>query len=46
VAGFKAAVTSRAGRELNMSGIWKRNDHDHVIHKEIELKTNSDTIQA
>src|SRR5215207_8810089 len=25
IAGFKASVTSRAGRELNMTGIWQKN---------------------
>ena len=36
VAGFKAAVTSRAGRELNMTGIWQRNYYDHIIRSEME----------
>ncbi len=31
VAGFKAAVTSRANHELNMNGIWQRNYYDHII---------------
>lgn len=34
VAGFKAAVTSRARRELDMSGIWQRNYYDHIIRNE------------
>ena len=37
MAGFKASVTSRAGRELNMTGIWQRNYYDHVIRNEREL---------
>ena len=31
VAGFKAAVTSRADHQLNMNGIWQRNYYDHII---------------
>ncbi len=31
VAGFKSAVTARAGCELHMSGIWPRNYDDHII---------------
>jgi REP element-mobilizing transposase RayT len=34
VAGFKAAVTSRARRELDMTGIWQRNYYDHIIRNE------------
>ena len=34
VAGFKAAVTSRAGNELNMTGIWQRNYYDHIIRND------------
>ena len=34
VAGFKAAVTSRAGNELNITGIWQRNYYDHIIRDE------------
>lgn len=37
VAGFKASVTSRAGRELNMMGIWQRNYYEHVIRNDREL---------
>lgn len=37
VAGFKAAVTSRARRELNMTVIWHRNYYDHVIRNEREF---------
>ncbi len=34
VAGFKAAVTSRAKRELDMTGIWQRNYYDHIIRND------------
>ena len=37
IAGFKASVTSRAGRELNMTGIWQRNYYEHIIRNEREL---------
>jgi REP element-mobilizing transposase RayT len=37
VAGFKAAVTSRAKQELNMIGIWQRNYYEHIIRNEKEF---------
>jgi len=37
IAGFKASVTSRARRELNMTGIWQRNYYEHVIRNDREL---------
>ena len=37
IAGFKASVTSRAGRELNMTGIWQRNYYEHIIRNDREL---------
>jgi len=37
IAGFKASVTSRAGRELNMAGIWQRNYYEHIIRNDREL---------
>ena len=38
MAGFKASVTSRAKRELNITGIWQRNYYDHIIRNDRELK--------
>lgn len=38
IAGFKASVTSRAKRELNMTGTWQRNYYDHLIRNDRELK--------
>ncbi|MBN2549344.1 MAG: hypothetical protein JXB15_09310 [Anaerolineales bacterium] len=38
IAGFKSAVTSRAQRELGMSGIWQRNYFEHIIRNEAELQ--------
>jgi REP element-mobilizing transposase RayT len=38
MAGFKAAVTSRAKRELNIAGIWQRNYYDHIIRNDCELE--------
>jgi hypothetical protein len=45
VGGFKAAVTSRAGRELNMSGIWQRNYYEHIIRNEDDLRRIEEYIQ-
>jgi REP element-mobilizing transposase RayT len=36
IAGLKASVTARAGRELNMTGIWQRNYYDHIIRNDRE----------
>jgi putative transposase len=36
IAGYKASVTSRAGKELNMTGIWQRNYYEHIIRNEAE----------
>jgi len=38
IAGFKSSVTSRAGRELDMTGIWQRNYYDHIIRSENEFQ--------
>ena len=38
IAGFKASVTSRATRELNITGIWQRNYHERIIRDETEFK--------
>lgn len=38
VAGFKSAVTSRARRELNTTGIWQRNYYEHIARSEAEIK--------
>ena len=38
VAGFKAAVTSRAENELNMTGIWLRNYYEHIVRNNFEYK--------
>jgi REP element-mobilizing transposase RayT len=46
VAGFKASVTSRAGRELNMMGIWQRNYYEHIIRNEAEFKNIWDYIDT
>jgi putative transposase len=44
IAGFKASVSSRAKRELNMTGIWQRNYYEHIIRNEIEFKNIWDYI--
>jgi REP element-mobilizing transposase RayT len=38
IAGYKASVTGRAGRELSMTGIWQRNYYDHIIRSEKDLQ--------
>ena len=38
MAGFKASVTSRAKRELNITGIWQRNYYDQIIRNDRELE--------
>jgi REP element-mobilizing transposase RayT len=38
IAGFKASVTSRAGRELHMTGIWQSNYYEHIIRNDRELR--------
>jgi hypothetical protein len=37
IAGFKASVTSRARRELIMTGIWQRNYYERIIRNDREL---------
>jgi REP element-mobilizing transposase RayT len=37
LAGFKASVTSRAKRELNMTSIWQRNYFEHIIRNEVDF---------
>ena len=46
VAGFKAVVTSRAGRELNMTSIWQRNYYEHIIRDEEDLRRIEEYIQS
>jgi len=38
VAGYKASVTGRAQRELNISEIWQRNFFDRIIRNEKEFQ--------
>ena len=38
IAGYKAAVTSRAGRELNAANIWQRNYYEHIVRNDEDLK--------
>jgi REP element-mobilizing transposase RayT len=46
VAGFKSAVTSRAWRELDISAIWQRNYHDHIIRNKLEFQRIWDYIDT
>ena len=36
IAGFKASVTSRAGRELNSGNIWQRNYYEHILRDQAD----------
>lgn len=36
MAGFKASVSSRARHELDMTGIWQRNDYEYIIRSDRE----------
>jgi len=38
LSGFKASVTSRARRELNLTNIWQRNFYDHIARNEAKIK--------
>ena len=38
LAGFKASVTSRAKKELNITSIWQHNYYEHIIRTEVEFK--------
>ena len=46
IAGFKAAVSSRARRELEMEGIWQRNYFEHIIRNEREFTAIWNYIDA
>ena len=38
IAGFKASVTSRAGRELNSGNIWQRNYYEHILRDQADYE--------
>jgi len=46
IAGFKASVTSRARRELDITNIWQRNYYEHIIRNEDELQKIWDYIDS
>ena len=46
IAGFKASVTSRARRELNITNIWQRNYYEHIVRNEGELQKIWDYIDS
>jgi len=46
IAGFKAAVTSRARRELDLSDVWQRNYYEHIIRNEREFMSIWNYIDA
>jgi putative transposase len=46
VAGFKAAVTARARRELGIEGIWQCNYYEHIIRDQEEYESIRAYIQT
>jgi putative transposase len=46
VAGFKAAVTARARRELDIEGVWQRNYYEHIIRNQEDYERIRDYIQT
>jgi len=44
VANFKAAVTRRAGRELNSGNIWQRNFYEHILRNQTDYEQKSGYI--
>ena len=38
LAGFKASVTSRAKKEMNITSIWQRNYYEHIIRNAVEFE--------
>ena len=43
---FKAAVTRRAGRELNSGNIWQRNYYEHILRNQVDYELKAGTILA
>ena len=46
VAGFKAAVTARARRELGIQDVWQRNYYEHIIRNQAANERIRAYIQA
>ncbi len=46
LAGFKASVTSRAGRESNSGNIWHRNYYEHIIRDQNDYERIAGYILA
>jgi len=46
VAGFKAAVTARARRELEIATVWQRNFYEHMIRDEDDCNRIYNYIQS
>lgn len=46
IAGFKASVTSRAGRELNSANIWQCNYYEHIIRDQKDYERIAGYILA
>jgi len=44
IAGFKASVTSRVGRELNLGNIWQRNYFEHILRDQTDYERIAEYI--
>jgi putative transposase len=43
---YKSAVSYRANKEHNITGIWQRNYYEHVIRDEKDLQNKTDYIES
>ena len=46
VRSYKSAVSYRANKEHNTTGIWQRNYYEHIIRNEKDLQNKTDYIEA
>jgi REP element-mobilizing transposase RayT len=46
VRSYKSAVSYRANKEHNATGIWQRNYYEHIIRDEKDLQNKTDYIEA
>ncbi len=46
IGSYKSAVSYRANKEQNVTGIWQRNYYEHIIRDEAELQRITDYIES
>ena len=46
IGSYKSAVSYRANKELNTTGIWQRNYYEHIIRDERDLQNKTDYIHV